>query len=105
MHTHHAEVELVGSREAAQPKQGARYGNLRPLGQRAHLAHRARLDDAVPGKNYGALRVEDELGCLSNALLDHTEHRMGADFSWRNSPLPLGGKKENGCARGRGCLE
>ena len=69
MHAHHAQVQFVRGRKAAQAKQGAGHGNLRPLRQRAHLAHRARLDDAVPGKDQRPLRCEDQLRSLSEALL------------------------------------
>ena len=80
MHAHHAQVQLVGGGKAAQAKQGAGHGNLRPLGQRAYLAHRARLDDAVPGKNQRPLGGEDQLRSLGNAGFGNAEHGVATQL-------------------------
>ena len=81
MHAHHAQVQFVGGGKAAQAKQGTGHRDLRPLRQRAHLAHRARLDDAVPGKDQRPLGGEDQLRSLGNALLRHIEHGVAAELS------------------------
>ena len=43
VHAHHAQVQRMRGREAAEAQQRKRHGNLRALGQRADLLHRARL--------------------------------------------------------------
>ena len=43
VHAHHAQVQRMRGGKAAQPQQRERHGNLRALGQRAHLLHRAGL--------------------------------------------------------------
>jgi len=69
MHAHHAQVQLVGGGKPTQAKQRTGHRNLCPLGQRAHLAHRARLDDAVAGENDRTLGRVNQLRSLGNAGL------------------------------------
>ncbi len=83
MHAHHAQVQFMGGGKAAQAKQGAGDGDLRPLRQRAHLAHRARLDDAVPGKDQRPLRGDGSAPTASAMLCSRNiEHGVSyASFS------------------------
>jgi hypothetical protein len=53
--------------KCSQAEQSERDGNLRALGQRAHLLHGAGFDDAVAGQNHGALGVADQFGGLRKA--------------------------------------
>ncbi len=78
VHAHHAQVERVRGRESAQAEQREGDGNLRALGQRAHLLHGAGFHDAVAGEDDGALGVADELGGLVEARLFDTQHGVRA---------------------------
>ena len=64
VHAHHAQVERVRGGECAQAEQREGHGNLRALGQGAHLLHGAGFDDAVAGQDHRALGVADQLGGL-----------------------------------------
>ncbi len=74
VHAHHAQVQRMRSREVAQPQQRERHGNLRALGQRLHLLHRARFRNAVPGKDHRTLRVSDQFGRMLQPALFHAQH-------------------------------
>ena len=52
VHAHHAQVERMRRREAAEAKQRESHGNLRALGERADLLHRARFCNAVASENH-----------------------------------------------------
>src|SRR5271167_1971392 len=80
MHAHHAQVQFVGGGKAAQAQQGAGDGDLSPLRQRAHLFHRARMDDAVAGKDQGSLCGTDQLRSLDDALLLYMEHGVATEL-------------------------
>ena len=76
MHTHHAQIERVRGGECTQPEQRKSYGNLRALGQRAHLLHGAGFDNAVAGEDHGPLGVADQIRRLRQAGLLDLAHRM-----------------------------
>ncbi len=61
-------------REAAQPQQRKRHGNLRTLGQRVQLLLGAGFDNAVAGQNHGPLGVANQLGSLLQPVLLHLQH-------------------------------
>ena len=54
---------------AAEAEQGEGDGNLRALGEGAHLLHGAGLGDAVAGEDDGALGVADQFGGLREAVI------------------------------------
>ena len=78
MHAHHAQVQFVGGGKAAQAEQGTGDWDLGPLRQRAHLFHRARMNDAVAGKDQRPLCRTDQLRSVDDALLHHMEHGVAA---------------------------
>ena len=60
VHAHHAEIERVRRRNAADPEQRDRDRNLRALGQLEHFTLGARLHDAVAGENQRPLGAVDQ---------------------------------------------
>ena len=78
MHAHHAQVERVRGGECAEAEQGERDGNLRALGEGAHLLHGAGFGDAVAGEDDGALGVANEFGGLGEAGVFHAQHGVRA---------------------------
>ena len=64
VHAHHADVERVRRRQAADPEQRHRDRNLRALGEGAQFVHRARDQHAVPGEDDRPLRFVQERGRL-----------------------------------------
>ena len=76
VHAHHAQVQRMRSREAAQPQQRQRHWNLRPLCQRLQLLHRAGLHHAVSRKNHRPLRIANQIHRILQAALFHAQHRM-----------------------------
>ena len=57
VHAHHADVQRMRRRQAADPEQRHRDGNLRALGERPQLVHRARDQDAVTGEDHRPLAL------------------------------------------------
>ena len=64
VHAHHAEVERVRRREAADAEQRHRDRDLRALGKGAQLVHGARDHHAVPGEDHRPLRLIEQRGGL-----------------------------------------
>ena len=76
VHAHHAQVERMRGGKCAQAEQREANGNLRALGQRAHLLHGAGFDDAVAGEDHGALGVANQFGGLRKAATPPPQHGM-----------------------------
>ena len=74
VHAHHAQVQRMRGREVAESQQRERHWNLRALGQRPHLLHRAGLGNAVPGKNHRPLCILDQLGRVLQTVFFHVQH-------------------------------
>jgi hypothetical protein len=61
VHTHHADVERVAGREAAEPEERHRDWCVDSLSELTHFLHRAALQDALAGENHRALRLRKQV--------------------------------------------
>ena len=66
VHAHHAEVERMRRRQAADPEQRHRDRNLSALRERLQLIHRPRNHHAVPREDHRPLRLVEERGRPGN---------------------------------------
>ena len=59
VHAHHAQVQRVAGRQAADPQQRHRHRDLRLFGEVAQLLHGVAHQHAVPGQDQRALGLAD----------------------------------------------
>ena len=91
VHAHHAEIERMRRREAADAEQRHRDRNLRLLGERLQRRFGAAEDDAVAGENQRPLRGVDQRERIDAARMTRTRRATrdpGAAASQSNSQTP-----------------
>ena len=92
VHPRHAEVQRVRFREGADPEQGSDHGNAGLFRQRTHFGVCVPEDHAVADHHQGPLGRSDELGGITNPLLERPrarargQSRTGANLTPGASP-------------------
>ena len=90
VHAHHADVERVAGREAAQSEQRHRDRRVDALGELPHFLHRAALQDALPGEDHGTLRLREQIDGRRHLRLRHGQLRtVATQLHRRRIPRPV----------------
>src|SRR6185295_20212902 len=84
-HPHQAEVSLRDPGHAADPEQRHRHRNLRTLGERLKLAHRAGDHHAVTGEDDRPLRRVQDCGSLRERRLWCLRRGTPTGHGWRSA--------------------